>query len=524
MTRRLTGPRTSVTGTTVTVTANGGGNQNQAPPLQVVQITGNIHGFGVAPQQVVPVQHFNGPGQMLGPGNQGVPPPNSMAALAREREERERERRRQRQLQQQQLQIPQPPEPPQPPQTQVIHAGPDEAQARELQTIAAQRMLLLAAMFAVFQRWQKSTLLGLCTLLNRIDEIQSHIDALENRARTLHHRMAQGPRVAGGGGPPPNPPPGGGLTPVADDVPHLVLRLRPSLVRFRAARSVLEAFQNKLLQGQQAKSAQRERFERARAQLQAQQQILLQGQQARSAQRQRFEAAQNAIGAQLLPAPGAVWQSMTQQHANFLNAVAALTNHPPPIVPTANWQQIVQQHANFQAALVHLTAHPPPVVPTVGWHNLVQSALNFQQALAAFALHPPLPLQQIPIVNNNNHAPAPYHILGPRIIHILHGDHTGGQHLGMHNPALHGAPPNAVTVHNVPGHHITYFPVAWTAQDVLDALIEAAAATYHLAVQQYNGNWLHPAVQVSRRGITIWIVVVTRANGYGLTVHTAWPL
>ncbi|WP_332852296.1 hypothetical protein [Duganella sp. S19_KUP01_CR8] len=492
------------------------GQQN--PQQVVVHVGGNVHGFGTpAPQG----PQTTGPGQALGHGS-----PNAgglTGQLHRERMERARL------LQQQQTQQPTQQQAPLPPISDVVTAT---ALADPGSDIGAQRQELLAAMCTLMRMSQDMALSGLDGVMRQINELQARINALERGTLTLRLAPGGGMRVAGSGGPPgvpppgggltgverdtrlplqlrlggngmrvatggapPDPPPGGSQTSVADEVPiRRVLRVRPATQRFLAARAALQAFQQSLLQGQQDRSARRERVESAR----------------------------RAVDAQLQPTPGPGWRRLTQQRANFLNAVAALTNRPPPVQPTANWRNLMQRHANFQAALLNLIANPPPLLPTLGWMNLIQQVNNFQNALHALTLNPPLPLLQPPIANNANHAPAPYYVPGWRAIHILHGDHTGGQHLGMYNPALHGAPPNAVTNHAWPGHFVTYFPVAWDADDVLAAMIEAAHATYHLAVQQGNGNWLHPPVQVSRRGITIWITVVTRANMHGLTVHTGW--
>jgi hypothetical protein len=330
------------------------------------------------------------------------------------------------------------------------------------------------------------------------------------------------------GGPPGDPPPGGSSTRVGTDDPqNLRLRLAPNPARerFQQAQLSIQAQQAVLLAGQQARSQQRERFDQARGLLQAQQGTLLAGQQARSQRRDRFDQAMaNLALAPPPPQPTLSWQNLVQRHANFVQALGAMQNAPPPIQPGPGWHRQVQMHQNFLLARANLQNAPPPIQPTQAWHRLRQQHLNFQQALLALQNAPPRPLLQGPIRNNPRNAPMAYLVPVQRAVHVLHGDHTGGQHMGAYNPGLHGAPPNQITHFHFHGHWVTYFPVAWDAEDILGALTEAADATYHLAYQQHNGNWLHPPVWVSRRGITIRIVVVTSVNHLGrLVVWTGWP-
>jgi hypothetical protein len=338
--------------------------------------------------------------------------------------------------------------------------------------------------------WQTTPLLALNGLLRQMLACQAAMQRLEiQSARQI---------VAGGGGPPFDPRRSGSSV-LQDNAPRrLVLRLQMTQARMR----FLQALQH--LQGMQGQ--------------------LMHGQAQRRNRAQQFAATAQALSGQLQPQPTQAWHNQNQQHNNFLNALAALTHHPPPVQPTHNWQQLMQQHGNFLHAVQALTLNPPPAQPTQNWQNLVQQATNFQNALHALNANPPLPLMQGPIANNNNNAPMAYAVPHHNAQHILHGNHGGGQHMGMYNPALHGAPPNAITHHNFPGHFVTYFPVAWDAHDIITAVTEAAEATYHLAHQQANGNWLHPPVWVTRRGITIQIVVVSSVNWHGnLIVITAWP-
>jgi hypothetical protein len=316
-------------------------------------------------------------------------------------------------------------------------------------------------------------------------------------------------RIAAGGGPG-DPPPGGSRTIQRDEErrPSLLLRLiNPAHLRFLAAQANLLAAAPMLLAGQQQ----------------------------RSQQAAAFAALQNQLAGILPPQPTQNWQNLVQLHAqrqaNFAQALQTFGVNPLPLQPTANWQQVVQlqaqRQANFAQAQQALNLHPVPAQPTQNWQNLVQlhaqRQANMNAALLHLHAHPPLPLLQPPPVLNLNHAPMAYGVPLQRQQHVLHGDHTGGQHMGPYNPAPHGALPNAITHHHFPGHNVSYFPMAWTAQDILSALTEAAEASYYLAYQQANGNWLHPPVWVTRRTITIRIVVVTRANHLGLQVWTGWP-
>jgi hypothetical protein len=244
------------------------------------------------------------------------------------------------------------------------------------------------------------------------------------------------------------------------------------------------------------------------------------------AQHQNFLLAQQALINNPPPAqPTQGWQNMVQAHQNFGQAQQALMNNPPPAQPTQGHQNMVQANQNFVQAQQALMNNPPPIQPTQAWHNMVQQHTNFQNALNNLTLNPPLPLLQGAIANNANHAPMAYAIPFNQAQHILHGNHGGGQHMGHYNPALHGAAPNLVTHHNFPGHFVSYFPVAWDAQDILSAIAEAAQASYHLAWQQANGNWQHPPVWVTRRGITIQIIAITSVNFHGnLIVWTAWAV
>jgi hypothetical protein len=141
------------------------------------------------------------------------------------------------------------------------------------------------------------------------------------------------------------------------------------------------------------------------------------------------------------------------------------------------------------------------------------------QALKLLMANPPRPLLQGPVVNNVIQKKG-YFINAKQAKHVVHGDAKGGMHAGQYN-ALKGKGPDAVTKQVIGAHKITHFPQAWDHDDILSALQEAAAATYNLAYQQANYLWKHPPVQVTRRGITIWVVVITNN---ALMVWTGYPL
>jgi hypothetical protein len=528
--------------TTITITEQTA-IQNQA--MQVVQLAGNIHGFATTPTTpATPAMPQEG-GQVLGSG----PSPGGNQLLQDlHRARMLRQGQGQAQAQTQTSTAPSQPEAPpstQQPNTAAEGVGslprfrtragspdPDppgggsstvlgtidrSAIDRLLRELAEERSRFLLSLWKLVEAWQLTPLIYLDILFEQVTAIQRQMQALE-------FRIAR--RIAGSG--PPGDPGGGGSHTVSERHKPIRLRLRPdpARIRFQHALAQMQALQGQLLAGQQERAQQSQNFAATAQALSAQlQPAPSQAWHNMVQQHQNFQNAQAALQHNPPPpAPNGNWQQMIQQHHNFLNAVAALTNNPPPVQPTANWHQVMQQHANFGNALQALMLHPPPVQPMQAWHNMVQQVNNFQHAVNALLHHPPQPLLQPPPVNNANHAPMPYAVPHNNAQHILHGNHGGGQHMGMYNPAPHGAHPNVITHFHFPGHFVSYFPLAWDAQDILSAVAEAAQATYHLAWLQPNGRWQHPAVQVTRRGITIWIIVITSVGHHGnLIVWTGWP-
>jgi hypothetical protein len=105
-----------------------------------------------------------------------------------------------------------------------------------------------------------------------------------------------------------------------------------------------------------------------------------------------------------------------------------------------------------------------------------------------------------------------------RRIHIIDGDATGGKHAGRHSPD-----PNASKDKTKPtkSGKKTYFPQKWSDDDIIDALEEAAVATFDSAFQQSNGNWKHPQYSTSRSGASCPVVVITNDE---YEVWTGWPI
>lgn len=145
-------------------------------------------------------------------------------------------------------------------------------------------------------------------------------------------------------------------------------------------------------------------------------------------------------------------------------------------------------------------------------------AQNFAAARNALQLHGPHGLGapvQVPYNSTGNTYTTP----GNRQTHIVHGDHTGGGHQGGLNLNAGGALPSQVTQQNLPGHHVSHFPAAWDADDIISALEEAADVTFHHAAQQGNGNWRHPAVRITRKRVTCSVVAITNNH---MQVWTGW--
>lgn len=500
---------------TVTVTTE------QEHALHIVQLQGGGHGAQFSPFPQAPTVQptpFGGQGQVLGTGN-GTSTNPLLAQLAREREAR---RRRQVQITQVQpipvpVPVPHPvihlnlpegngvqgpglltasgspdPGPPGPGSGVVFEQMRDAEIEKLLRELLAQRNALLKKLLALFELLQTVP-------LNALHAEFAAWVTLQQAMQVLEIGTARRMLTAGGGGPPEDPPPGASTAAPVEDPARASLRL--------------------------ANRGRQRRFHAALRALTLQQQLLLNGQALRARRRQNFNRARQALALAPPPIlPTMNWQQVVAQHQNFLQAQQALALNPPPLQPGQAWQNMVQAQQNFVQAQQALALHPPPAQPVQAWHDMVQHHANFQAALNQFALNPPQPLLQGPIALNANNAPMPYVVPHHQAQHILYGNHGGGQHMGYLNPALNGAPPNAVTQHLFPGHLVTYFPVAWDAHDILTAVTEAAQASYLLAWQQHNGNWFHPPVWVTRRGITIQITVITSVNFHGqLIVWTAWP-
>jgi hypothetical protein len=351
------------------------------------------------------------------------------------------------------------------------------------------RGVLLNRLLALLEEYQQTPLLFL-------EHVEAALLALQREMQELEYTTAL--RIAGPPGPPGDPGGHGSSSTMQEGLPRSIrVTLRPSPARLR--------------------------FQEALAQIQALSGQLQAGQAERAQTHQNFLNQIAALAGHSPPiAPTMNWQLIVQRHANFQNAIQQLTLNPPPAQPNQAHVDMANQPQNFLNARNALQLNPPPAQPTAAWRNMVNHHQRFQAILHQLQANPPLPLLQGPLAANNNNAPAPYIIPNHAAQHILHGNHAGGQHMGHYNPGLHGAAPNAVTQFHFPGHHVTYFPVAWDAHDILSAIQEAAEGTYHLAVQQANGNWRHPAVWVSRRGITIRVVVVTAVRHHQLVVVTGW--
>jgi hypothetical protein len=534
---------------------------------QIVNLGGNVHGFGNAPAAQAPAMPQTG-GHVLGGGP--VPAQNQMLrqlALAR--------MARQGQNQAAPSASPTPP-------ASGTTAGPvlssgssstDDASSNgarsggsrsgsgtlaRLDWSALQELLwqlqrargvLLNRLLALIEEYQQTPLLFL-------EQVEAALFALQLEMQELEYTTAL--LIAGPPGPPGDPGGHGGASTMQEDRPRSIrvtLRPSPARLRFQAALVQMQALSGQLQAGQAQRAQTHQNFLNQVAALaghpppivptmnwqlimqrhanfqNAMQQLTLNPPPAQPTQahadmanrRQNFLNAQNAL--QLNPPPAQPTQAhidMANRRQNFLNAQNALQLNPPPAQPTQAHADMANRRQNFLNAQNALQLNPPPAQPTAAWHNLVNYHRRFQAILHQLQLNPPLPLLQGPVAANNHNAPAPFIIPNQAAQHILHGNHGGGQHMGHYNPGLHGAAPNAVTQFHFPGHHVTYFPVAWDAHDILSAIQEAADATYHLAVQQANGNWRHPAVWVSRRGITILVVVITAVRHHQLVVVTGW--
>jgi hypothetical protein len=533
-----------------TITAPAGGEVAQQA-LQVVQLSGNIHGFGVAPQQPAPAS--TGPGIALGtaPIDQ-IPAANlNLRQLHQERMSR---------LQEAQAQPPSVPPaadanprsaplPPDPSPASGSGTGPlrpgqklnlrpglktaagapdpgppggggsrtvsgfrDEELRLLLRRLAERRVELLQRLQRLLYAWRHVPCFELDALMVPLLQIQREMQQLEMDTALQVLRVGGGSRPGGAGG----------STSVNASPPvALRLRLRPSpaRLRFLAAQAELERLEQQLLAAHQAHAQQQQHFTQMQQQVAAQQNLLLAGQQAHAQQQQHFTQMQQQIAAQqnLLLAGQ---QAHTQQHQHFTQMQQQLAAHQPQLL--AGQQAHAQQHQNFTQMQQQIAAQQNLLL--AGQQARRQRRQRMLAALANLQAHPPLPLLQGPVVRNPRTAPAAYALPNHRRQHLLHGDHTGGQHMGHYNPGLHGAAPNVLTTHAFPGHFVTYFPVAWDAEDIVGAVAEAAEATYYHAWQQPNGNWRHPPVRVSRRGISIWVVVITRVGHHGqLQVWTAWP-
>jgi hypothetical protein len=411
------------------------------------------------------------------------------------------------------------------------------------------RGVLLNRLLALLEEYQQTPLLFL-------EHVEAALLALQREMQELEYTTAL--RIAGPPGPPGDPGGHGSSSTMQEGLPRSIrvtLRPSPARLRFQEALAQIQALSGQLQAGQAERAQTHQNFLNQIAALaghsppiaptmnwqlivqrhanfqNAIQQLTLNPPPAQPNQAhadmanrpQNFLNARNALQLNPPPAqPNQAHADMANRPQNFVNARNALQLNPPPAQPNQAHVDMANQPQNFLNARNALQLNPPPAQPTAAWRNMVNHHQRFQAILHQLQANPPLPLLQGPLAANNNNAPAPYIIPNHAAQHILHGNHAGGQHMGHYNPGLHGAAPNAVTQFHFPGHHVTYFPVAWDAHDILSAIQEAAEGTYHLAVQQANGNWRHPAVWVSRRGITIRVVVVTAVRHHQLVVVTGW--
>ena len=153
---------------------------------------------------------------------------------------------------------------------------------------------------------------------------------------------------------------------------------------------------------------------------------------------------------------------------------------------------------------------------------------RFDAAKAALEAHLPRPLlQEAPPAVPRFVGSLP-EVRRTRVQHILPGDATGGQHAGRFNADSYKDPDQGKFN---PTLYKSYFPVAWTDEDVIDAIREAAALTYNYSTESPNNRpgrakrWVHMPIKVTRRVISIWLKVITEdlpRGGY--QVITAYPL
>ncbi|MCX5748542.1 MAG: EndoU domain-containing protein [Proteobacteria bacterium] len=165
-------------------------------------------------------------------------------------------------------------------------------------------------------------------------------------------------------------------------------------------------------------------------------------------------------------------------------------------------------------------------------HKLEQGE-RFQIASAQLASAPPQAMTKpyaAPLDGDDHAKPV---IEPQRVQHILHGDATGGRHGGEHMqelPSRTPKPPDRAMSGMVVGDFKSFFPPAWSEQDVLDAIQEAAAQTFDHRVAQpkaepwHQQRYKHPAWKVTLHRVPINVVVITEdKKGGGYQVITGHP-